>query len=124
MINVMELKGYDALRAYYAYVALLLGINMLPEYMMETPDSFLKRVQELPDDKLKELLYTGAKIVELDKPSVEALVCFCKDKNGIPYRAENIKNLNPLQMIDLIVAVCFEISKIKIDLVSDAEKKN
>lgn len=124
MIKVLELRGYNSLRALNAFSALMLGIKMLPEYMLEDYDSFMKRVQELPEDKQKELLFQAARHVQLEQGEVEALICFCTDKNGIPYRSENLKNLSPDQIVEIIVAVCYEISKIKIDIISDSEKKN
>lgn len=124
MIKVLELKGYNSLRALNAFSALMLGIKMLPEYMLEDYDAFMTRIKELPEEKQKEILFHAARHVELEKGEVEALICFCADANGIPYRAENLKNLTPDRIVELIVAVCFEISKIKIDIISDTEKKN
>lgn len=124
MIKVLELKGYNSLRALNAFSALMLGIKMLPEYMLEDYDSFMKRVTELPEEKQKAILLQAARHIELDRGEVEALVGFCADPNGIPYRAESLKSLSPDKIVEMIVAVAFEISKIKIDIISDTEKKN
>lgn len=124
MIKVLELKGYKSLRALNAFNALMLGLKMLPQYMGEDYEPFLNRIQQMPPDDQRKMIEQAAKFVELQKEEVEALVCFCADKNGIPYSSENMKNLKPDQLIEIIVAVCFEIAQIKIDFVTSSEKKN
>lgn len=124
MIKVLELKGYNSLRALNAFSALMLGVKMLPQYMLEDYDSFMIRVGEMPEEKRREMLFQAAKHIELDKGEVEALICFCLDPNGIPYSSANLKNLSFDQILECVVEVCMEISKIKIDIISDSEKKN
>lgn len=124
MIQVLELKGYKSLRAMNAFHALMLGLKMLPSYMGESYEEFFSRVQQMPQDDQKKMIKEAALFVELQKEEVEALVCFCADKNGVPYTSENLKSLKPDNILEIIIAVCFEISKIKIDFVSDSEKKN
>lgn len=124
MIQVLELKGYKSLRAMNAFHALMLGLKMLPSYMGESYEEFFSRVQQMPQDDQKKMIKEAALFVELQKEEVEALVCFCADKNGVPYTSENLKSLKPDDILEIIIAVCFEISKIKIDFVSDSEKKN
>lgn len=124
MIQVLELKGYKSLRAMNAFHALMLGLKMLPSYMGESYEEFFLRIQQMPQDDQKKMIKEAALFVELQKEEVEALVCFCSDKNGVPYTSENLKSLKPDEILEIIIAVCFEISKIKIDFVSDSEKKN
>jgi hypothetical protein len=124
VIQVLELKGYKSLRAMNAFHALMLGLKMLPSYMGESYEEFFSRVQQMPQDDQKKMIKEAALFVELQKEEVEALVCFCADKNGVPYTSENLKSLKPDDILEIIIAVCFEISKIKIDFVSDSEKKN
>ena len=122
-MKVIELKGFKSLRALNAYHTLLLGLKMLPTYMHLSYDEFLKGLEILSESDQKKAIREAAQFVNLEKEEIEALICFCADKNGVPYGPENLKNLNPIQIVDIVVAVCFEISKIKIDLVSEAEKK-
>jgi hypothetical protein len=124
VIQVLELKGYKSLRAMNAFHALMLGLKMLPSYMGESYEEFFLRIQQMPHDDQKKMIKEAALFVELQKEEVEALVCFCSDKNGVPYTSENLKSLKPDEILEIIIAVCFEISKIKIDFVSDSEKKN
>lgn len=124
MVKVLELKGYKSLRALNAFNALMLGLKMLPQYMGESYESFLARIHDMPHEDQKKMIREAALFVELTKEEVEALVCFCADKNGVPYSSENLKNLGPAEQVEIIVEVCAEISKIKIDFVSETEKKN
>lgn len=123
-MKVLELKGYKSLRAMNAFHALMLGLKMLPNYMAESYEDFFAKIQAMPEKDQLKMIKEAAMFVELQKEEVEALVCFCCDANGVPYTAENLKSLKPDKILDMIVAVCFEISKIKIDFVSDNEKKN
>lgn len=123
-MRVLELKGFKSLRAMNAFHALMLGLKMLPAYMGEGYEEFFARIQSMPPSDQEKMIREAALFVELQKEEVESIICFCADKNGVPYSSENLKNLGPKELVDIIVAVCLEISKIKIDFVTDAEKKN
>lgn len=123
-MKVLELKGYKSLRAFNAFHTLMLGMKMLPMYMGESYETFYGRLQEMSESEQGKMIREAALFVNLSKEEVDALVGFCCDKNGVPYEASNIKNLSPDQLIDVIVAVSQEIIKIKIDLVTDEQKKN
>ena len=123
-MKVLELKGFKSLRAFNAFHSLMLGMKMLPAYMNESYEAFYSRFAELPETEQEKMIKEASLFVNLEKEEVEALISFCEDKNGVPYEASNIKNLGPSEMIDIIVSVCMEIGKIKIDLLSEAEKKN
>lgn len=123
-MKTLELKGQKSIRALNAYCALVLGLKMLPAYMAEDYEPFLERIQAMPPEDQKKIFKEAALFVELQKEEVEALLSFVADPNGVPYSAENVKTLGPAQILDGIVAVCMEIAKIKIDFVSDTEKKN
>lgn len=123
-MKVLELKGYRSLKALNAFHTLMLGLKMLPSYMGETYEEFYSRVNEMSEVDQEKLIREAALFVDLQKEEVEALTCFCADKNGVPYGPENLKSMSPDQIIEIIVSVCKEISKIKIGFVSEAEKKN
>lgn len=124
MRKVLELKGYRSLRAMNGFHALMLGLKMLPAYQGESYEDFFGRVQKMTPAEQAKLIREAALFVELGKEEVEALVSFSTDPNGVPYSAENIKNLGPGDMVEIFVAVGLEIAKIKIDFVTDTEKKN
>lgn len=122
-MKVTPLKGYKSLRALNAYNTLLLGLKMLPAYMAESYEDFLNRISKMPEADQLKMFREAAMLVELQKDEVEAIVGFCQDANGVPYEAANLKNLDPKTMINMIVAVCGEIAKMKIDFVTPNEKK-
>lgn len=121
----LPLKDYKSLRALNAYCALMIGMKMLPGHAHFTLEEFFTLVENMtPQDQIT-LITNGAKIVELAPEEVKALVCFCTDKNGIPYTAENMKNLGPSELVEVIVTVCMEVLRnINIDLITKDEKKN
>ncbi len=123
-MKVLELKGYKSLRAFQAYHTLLLGLKMLPSYATESYEGFYTRISEMPPLEQEKIIREAVLFVELTKEEVEAIICFCSDPNGIPYRSENIKNLTPDQLVEGIVSVCVEISKFKVSLITEDEKKN
>lgn len=122
-MRVLELKGYKSLRALNAFHALMLGLKMLPSYMGDSYEDFYSKLEAMAPGDQEKMIREAALFVELQKEEVEALVCFCTDKNGVPYSAENTKNLGAQELFEMVVAVCVEISKIKIDFVSDEQKK-
>jgi hypothetical protein len=123
-MRVLELRGYKSLKALNAFHTLMLGLKMLPAYMGEQYEDFFDRVHNMPAHSQETMIREAVLFVELQKDEVEALACFCCDPNGVPYSAENLKSLGPDKIVEIIVAVCVEISKIKINFVSETEKKN
>lgn len=124
MIQVRELKGFESLRALNVFHTLMLGLKMLPAYGREAYEDFFARVETLTPADQEKMIREAALFVVLEREEVEALIKFCTDANGVPYTKENMKNLGPDQLHEIIVAVCLEISKIKINFVTEAEKKN
>ena len=123
-MRVLELKGYKSLKALNAFHALMLGLKMLPSYMGESYEEFFDRIANMAPKDQEKLIREAALFVELAEDEVQALISFCADPNGVPYCPENLKSLGPAQLIEIIVAVSMEIAKIKINLVSETEKKN
>ncbi len=123
MRTVLPLKGYKSLRALNGFHALLLGLKMMPAFMGDSYESFHASFKEKSDADKETLLREAAVFVELQEDEVEALISFCADKNGVPYGATNLKNLKPDELHEIIVAVCMEIGRIKIDIVTEEEKK-
>jgi hypothetical protein len=123
--KVLPLKDYKSLRALNALQALLIGMKMLPAYAHLSLEEFVALVEAMSPEDQVTILTNGAKIVELAPEEVKALVCFCTDKNGVPYTAENMKNLGPGELVEVIVTVCMEVIRnVHIDLVTQDEKKN
>lgn len=123
MIKVLELKGLKSLRALNVFSSLAIGLKMTPDYAEETFVGFFQRLQDMPEADQRAKFTEAAMLVNLDFDEVISVAAFCTDKNGVPYSAENIKSLGPNQLVQIIVAVCMEIVKIKIDSVTEDEKK-
>ncbi len=123
-MNVIELRGYKSLKAMNAFHALMLGLKMLPSYRAESYEDFYARIEAMDDSDQEKMIREAVLFVNLEKDEVEALACFCTDANGVPYTAENIKNLGPKDLVEMIVAVCVQISKINVNFVTEVEKKN
>lgn len=124
MHMVLPLKGYKSLRALNAFHALLLGLKMLPAHIGESYESFHASFKEKDDAQKETMIREAAVFVKLEEDEIEALISFCCDKNGVPYGPMNLKNLTAGELHEIIVAVCMEIGRIRIDLVTEAEKKN
>ncbi len=123
-MKVLELRGYKSYKALQAFHTLMLGLKMLPSYAGEKYEDFYARLDEMPEADQEKLVREAALFVPLDQVELEALLCFATDKNGVPYSKENLGALGPKDLHEVIVAVAMEISRIKIDLVSESEKKS
>lgn len=123
-MKVLKLEGFKSLRALNAFHALMLGLKMLPTYMGESYQGFYSRIKKMPIKDQENMIREAVLFVELQEDEVKSLICFCTDKNNVPYTEENLKSLKPDELIEIIVAVAVEISKIKIDFISETEKKN
>lgn len=121
---VKELKGFKSLRAFNAFHTLMLGLKMLPAYAGETYEEFFSRVDAMAPADQEKIVREAALFVELQKEEVEAIMCFVEDSNGVAYGSHNLSNMAPGEIIDAIVAVCMRLISMRIDIVSDAEKKN
>jgi hypothetical protein len=123
VIKVAPLKGFNSLKALNAFHALLLGLKMLPAYIGESYETFYEKFKDKTDGEKETFMREAVAFVQLAQDEVEALASFACDKNGVPYSQANIKTLGPQELHEIIVAVCMEIGRIKIDLVSEDEKK-
>lgn len=124
MRKVLELRGLRSYLAFVAFNSLMLGVKMLPAHMSETYEEFFTRVQAMQLEDQVKVIREAALLVPMPKDDLELLVSFCTDKNGIPYDSTNMGNLGPAEIFEVVVAVCTELAKIKVTLISEDEKKN
>jgi hypothetical protein len=106
-----------------AFHTLLLGLKMLPVYMHEDYVSFFASFKTKTDGEKEDALRQAIAFVQLTPEEVEAIVSFATDSNDVPYSAKNRQELKPDELFEIIVSVCMEIGRIKIELVSEEEKK-
>lgn len=123
-MKILPLKGYKSLRALNGFHALLLGLKMLPDYIQIDYETFYESFNDKSEVEKLKLLREAVVFVQLGQDEVEALISFATDKNGIPYQSANVKNLSVDDLHSIIVAVCMEIGRIKIELITQEEKKN
>lgn len=123
-MKVLPLKGYKSLRALNSFHALMLGLKMLPAYQTWSYEEFYASFKDKTDAEKETLIREAALFVRLEPDEVEALVSFATDKNGVPFSSVNLNNLTADELHETIVAVCVEVGRIKIGLVSEDEKKN
>jgi hypothetical protein len=96
---------------------------MLPAYIGESYETFYEGFKTKTEAEKETFIREAVLFVQLQQDEVEALASFAADKNGVPYQAANMKSLSPEELFEIIVAVCMEIGRIKIDLISEEEKK-
>jgi hypothetical protein len=118
-----EIKGYRSLRALNVFSTLLLGMKMLPMYLEIPYEEFYESFSDMPEEEKESMLRQAVAFVRLEQDEVEAMVSFVLDPNGVPYSPINLKKASPAEIHDMIVAVGMEIGRIKVDLVSEEEKK-
>lgn len=123
-MKVLTLKGYKSLKALNAFNALLLGLKMLPIHLQTDYVTFFESFKEKSEAEKESLLRQAVAFVNLNDDEIEALISFATDKNDVPYGKHNVGNLGVAELHNTIVAVCMEIGRIKIDLVTEDEKKN
>lgn len=123
--KVLELKEYKSYRAMGAFQRIILGLQLVPGFRHFGFEDLCNLIEQMSfEDQLKTITQ-AARVVTLEPEEFEAILCFCTDKNGIPYTKENKKNLTPSEIMEIIITVCMHLIKeIKIDLVSIEEKKN
>lgn len=122
-MKTRPLVGFKSLQALNVFSTLMMGLKMLPAYRGETYEAFLERIQAMPEDDQRNMIRQAAVFVDLKQEEVEALASFAEDANGIQYGPANLKSMGPVEIVDLIVAVCMDIAKIKVNLVTEDEKK-
>lgn len=123
-MKLLPLTGYKSLRALNAFHALLLGLKMLPTYRELPYEKFFAAFDERSDLEKEAMLREAAVFVQLQQDEVEALICFATDSNGVPYEAVNLRNLEPKEIHEIIVAVSMAIGRMKVSLVTSEEKKS
>jgi hypothetical protein len=122
-MKVLPLKGYKSLRALNVFHTLLLGMKMLPINVFKSYEEYFKEFDLMTEEQKETLIREAVLFVELTPDEIEAILSFCCDSNNIPFERSNIASLTADKIHEMIVSVCLEISKIKIDMVSENEKK-
>lgn len=124
MIQTKELKGLSSYSAMQVFYKLMIGLKMYAAYAHYTPEQFFDFISELSPENQDKIIREALLIVPMEREEMESLASFCCDSNGVPYRSENMKSLKPNQIFEILVKSCLELAKIKIDFITEDEKKN
>ncbi len=125
-MKVMPIKGTHGLNALKGLSALLLGYFLLAlpgKLDCDDFESFFASFKNKTENEKEKILRSAILFVRIENLEVEAMASFVQDKNGVPYISASIKNMLLPDLIDVVVAVCLEIGKIDITLISEDEKK-
>ena len=123
-LKVLPLEGLKSLRAFNVYHTLLLGYKMLPAKIGMTYEDFLTEFDKSSDEEKSKVLREAAAFVPIEQEELDAVTCFCCDKNEIPFTKVNTGKMTPKELIDVVVAVCLEMSRMKLYSISEEVKKN
>lgn len=123
-IKVLPLTNLKSVQAFCAYSNVLFGLHCSPSQMIKTDEEFFDWFDKLSDEEKEKQIRFGLSLAKLTNEEMLDLVYFATDENGIQYTEINMKGLNPKEIIEVMVAVCMAMSKIKISSVSEEQKKN
>lgn len=124
MIKVAELEGSESMNTLNVYHRLLLGLKMLPLYANTPYEEFFGSIDILPVEQKEKFIREALLFVPLEREELEGCLSFCIDPNGVRYKAVNLKRMKPDEIFEMVVAVCLEIAKFKINFITPSEKKN
>ncbi len=122
-MRVLPLVGFKALKALNAFHTLLLGLKMLPSYVDVSYEKFYEGFDEMSDTEKENAVRQAVLHVPLTEEEFQALAGFATDSNGLAISQLNLANFSPDQIYEMLVAVCLEIGKIKIEILTKSEKK-
>ena len=116
-----EFKGIDGAKAYHSALALVRSLYYIPKEL-DGVIIFHETFKEMSDwfdgldneNKRKYLRIAVEDGAMLEEKEIESLFKFAKDENGVPLGKENINNLNPFEIHDLILDIACEILKTKV----------
>lgn len=124
-MKVLSIQGMNSLYAAQAAHKLLFGLKMLPQYMGESYEEFVERLDAMPDKDKETMIREAAVFVKLEEDELLDLAQYAADANGVPYTKENMKSLKPEDIHEIVVLVSMQVFREhKIRLLSESEKKN
>lgn len=121
--KVTDLIGLKGWNAYSVFQRLMIGVKMLPFYDQMSYEEFYNYLDELPPQEQLKYIKQALLLVKMEGSEVLTLIECCSDPNGIAYGEAHLKSMPLDKMFDLMVEACVELSKIKINFISEDEKK-
>ncbi len=123
MIKVLPLTGLKSLHAFNAYNAVLFGLHLTPAHVGQGEDAFYDWFDALSEAEKEKQIRYAISLAKISEEEIKDLLAFTTDPNGLPYSEVNIGGLQPFEIVELMTAVCMELSKIKLRSISEEAKK-
>jgi len=123
-IKILPLVNLKSVQAFCAYNNVLFGLHCSPSNMGKTDEQFFDWFDGLTEEEKEKQLRFGLSLAKISTEEMLDLCYFASDENGIQYTEINLKKLNPKEIIEIMLAVCIAMTKIKVNSVSDEQKKN
>ena len=123
---VLPLKGLKSMDAVRGLSALLLGyycLAMPGKTQYATFDEFFESFGWITEEEKEKIIRTAILFVKIEHWETESMAGFVQDKNGIPFVAASLKNMPLPEIIEIVVAVCKEMGKLRLSILSEEEKK-
>ena len=103
------------LKAPRVFKFLLIGCYTVPTFEAQADfEEFVKSFEQMPREEREKILKKSVCVTPLKEEEYMNVLCFCKDKNGIPYSKENVENLTYDEIMELVVKVCLAYSDCKV----------
>lgn len=123
-MKIKPILGYNCYRAYQVYRDIILASYIFwsankiylsdDENKPESYKDFLLRFERSTEEERREIIKLGAETFNLSMEEICFLIGLVEDANGVPYSKSNIDNLKPNEIIDIIIEVCLEISRVTV----------
>lgn len=124
IIKTKELEGYESFLALQVWYKVMIGYKMFAPNAHFELEKFFEHLGDMDDAEKEKCVREALLITPLSKEDIELVSVFCSDANGVSFKQENMRKLSPSQVHDILAKVFMEITKIKINLLSEDEKKN
>ena len=116
-----EFKGIEGVRAYHVALSIIRSLYYLPKEIdgqiifHDTFEKMSNWFDELDEENKRKFLKIGVENgAVLEQEEIYSMLKFAKDENGVQFGKENINNLSPFAINDLILEVAFELAKQKV----------
>lgn len=123
-MKVLELRGINSLYAAQAFHKVMLGLKMLPAYMLEGYEEFYERIDAMDPPDQEKMIREACAFVKLDRDEMSDVLRFAADANGVAVSEASIKNFKPEEIHEMLVAVFVAVAREhKISFITKDEKK-
>lgn len=110
-----DLKGLKSPAGFQVLYTLLIGFYSVPAFSVSNSfDEFVKEFEQMAREDRKNILAKAVCVTPLNESEYMNVLCFAKDKNGVPYSNENVENLTYEEIMEIVVDVCLAYSDCRV----------